>query len=81
VLKGLGIGGGSAAGIGFILGLLLIWWLEPPIADARHFLMLAPTIVAGAIGAIFGGIMGRKKSSKKRHGDSSKSSDSLDLSD
>jgi len=72
----------AVAAVGAVAGFaishaLLIWWIAPPIADARHFLMLAPTIVAGTIGAIVGGIMGRKKSSKKNNGDSNKSNDDI----
>jgi hypothetical protein len=58
VLKNLGIGGGIAGGLGFVCGLILIWWLEPPVASGVRFLLFAPAVILATIGAIIGAIVG-----------------------
>jgi hypothetical protein len=58
--KNLGVGGG----LGALLGLFLIWWLEPSNAGGIGLLLFIPTVICTTIGGILS-LFCKKKVCKK----------------
>lgn len=71
MLKNLGIAGG----LGALLGLALIWWLEPSNAGGIGLLLFIPTVVCTTLGGILSLLLGKQKEpdDKKESGSTSHS--------
>jgi hypothetical protein len=52
----LGIGGG----IGVLVGLVLVWWIEPTTDGGRAILMLISIVFCTTVGGIVAALLGKK---------------------
>ncbi len=71
VLPKLGISGG----VGFLLGLIAVWWVEPTTNDGVALLIGIFVIVSMVVGGIVAHFIGKKKETVANNSGSSKSNE------
>ena len=67
VIAKLGIGGG----VGFLLGLVAVWWIEPTTDEGTNLLIVIFIIVSMVVSGMVSRFLGRKKKTVANSSDSS----------
>jgi hypothetical protein len=53
---------GPGGGVGFLVGLAAVWWIEPTTTPGTVLLILTCIVVCGVIGAALSYLFGKSKS-------------------